>query len=210
MPIRVARIELGEIREHACARPMPTPDFTSFDPGYGQSESLQVGKRHSPSMDMHAAELGTAVECRKHLARIEQATAVEGAFEPLLLREVGLAEHDRHEIALLHAHPMLTRQYASYLDAELEDLRPEPLGALKLARLVGIVEDERMQVAVSGVEHVGDCEPVLIGELAHAGEHLGEAGARDSAVHAVIIRRDASHRGKGGLAPGPEQRPFLL
>src|SRR6516165_2231917 len=187
MPIRVARIERGEIREHACARPMPTPDFTSFNPGYGQSESLQVGKRHSPGMDMHAAELGTAVECRKHLARIEQATAVEGAFEPLLLREVGLAEHDRHEIALLHAHPVLAGQYSPYLDAELEDLGPEPFGALELAGLIGIVEDQRMQVAVSGVEHVGDRELELIGELSHAGEHLGKAGTRDGAVHAVII-----------------------
>jgi hypothetical protein len=34
MPVGVARIERSEIREHACARPMPTPDFSSFNPGY--------------------------------------------------------------------------------------------------------------------------------------------------------------------------------
>ena len=38
---------------------------------------------------MHAAELGAAVQLGEHLAGIEQALVVEGAFEALLLVEVG-------------------------------------------------------------------------------------------------------------------------
>jgi hypothetical protein len=54
---------------------------------------------------------------------------------------------------------VLAGQHAADLDAELEDVGAERLGALQLARLVGVVEDQRMQVAVAGVEHVGDAQP---------------------------------------------------
>ena len=54
------------------------------------SEPRNVGKRHAAGMHVHAAELGAAVQRRKHLAGIEQALVVEGAFEPLLLIEIGL------------------------------------------------------------------------------------------------------------------------
>jgi hypothetical protein len=36
---------------------------------------------------MHAAEFGAAMQHREHLAGIEQPTRIEGAFEPLLLRD---------------------------------------------------------------------------------------------------------------------------
>src|SRR5262245_56164518 len=64
------------------------------------SESREVGKCHSPGVHVHAAELGTAVVRRKNLAGIEQALVVEGALESLLLIEIGLREHRRHQVAL--------------------------------------------------------------------------------------------------------------
>ena len=52
---------------------------------------------------MHAAKFGAAAQGRKHLARIEQPFLVEGAFQSLLLVEIDLGEHDRHQITLLDA-----------------------------------------------------------------------------------------------------------
>ena len=41
-------------------------------------------------------------------------------------------------------------------------------------------------------------------------EHQRQLGARDGAVHAVVVRRDAADRGERGLAPGPEQHALVL
>src|SRR3546814_10551746 len=100
---------------------------------------------------------------------------------------------------------MLAGQHAADLDAELQDVGAEVLRLLQLARLVGVVEDERMQVAVAGVKDVGDAQAVARAELAHALQHQRQARARDGAVHAVVVRRDAADRREGRLAPGPER-----
>src|SRR3546814_12926529 len=63
---------------------------------------------------------------------------------------------DLHEVALLDADAVLAGHHAADLDAEPQDVGAEILRPLQFPRLVGVVEDERMQVAVAGVEHVGD------------------------------------------------------
>ena len=159
---------------------------------------------------MHAPQLGAAMEHGEHLAGIEQALGVEGAFQALLLGEIGLVEHLAHEVALFDAHAMLARQHAAHGDAEPQDIGAEGLGRLQLARLVGVIEDQRMKVAVAGVEHVGDAEPAGPRHLLHLRQHLRQAPARDGAVHAVVVGRDAAYRRKGRLAPGPEALAFGL
>ena len=67
-------------------------------------------------VDMHAAQFGASVELGKHLARIEQVLLVEGAFDPLLLLQVRLREHFRHQVALFHTNSMFARQYTADLD----------------------------------------------------------------------------------------------
>src|SRR5262249_41334425 len=57
------------------------------------SESRDIRERHLSAADVHAAELGAAVQRGKHLAGIEQALVVECAFQALLLVEVDLGEH---------------------------------------------------------------------------------------------------------------------
>ena len=169
------------------------------------------GTARCAGMHMHAAELGAAVQRRKHLAGIEQALGVEGAFEPLLLVEVDLGEHRRHQVALLDADAVLAGQHAADLDAEPQDVGAERLGALEFARLVGVVEDERMQVAVAGVEHVGDAQAVFLRQLAHALRAPAAACARGMVPSMqIIVRRDAADRRERRLAAGPEQQPLLL
>src|ERR1700720_4229681 len=102
--------------------------------------------RQPAAMDMDAAELGAAMELREDLAGIEQPVGVEGAFEAQLLIEIDLVEHDRHEVALLDADAVLAGEDAADLDAEPQYVRPERLGALELAGLVGVVKDERVKI----------------------------------------------------------------
>ena len=105
----------------------------------------------------------------------------------LLLFQVGLAEHDAHEVALLDADPMLAGQNAAHPDAEAQDFGAEFLGFFQFARRIGVIEDQRMQVAVAGVKYVGDGQAVLGGKLGYAGQNLGQPGPGNGAVHAVII-----------------------
>ena len=61
-----------------------------------RSESRQVGEGHSAGMNVEAAKFGAPMELRKNLAGIEQSIRVEGAFDPLLMRQVALVEHRSH------------------------------------------------------------------------------------------------------------------
>src|SRR5438552_17109296 len=67
-----------------------------------------------------------------------------------------------------------------------------------------------MQVAVAGVKHVRAAQRVLLLHLGDEVEHLAQALARNGAVHAVVIRRDASDRRERSLAPRPEAKPLGL
>ena len=73
-------------------------------------------------MDMHAAKFGTAMQRREHLAGIEQALRVERAFQALLLVEIDLAEHLRHQVALLDTDAMFAGQHTAKLDAAPKDI----------------------------------------------------------------------------------------
>ena len=72
----------------------------------------------------------------------------------------------------------------------------------------GVVEHERVEVAVAGVEDVADAEPVLARELADPPQHLGQLRPRDDAVLHVVVGRHPAHRREGALAAEPEQRPL--
>src|SRR5690242_1355793 len=64
------------------------------------SKPRQVGKGEPAILHVHMTLLNAGRQSRKHLARIEQAPGVEGAFETLLLVEISLGEHRRHQVAL--------------------------------------------------------------------------------------------------------------
>src|SRR5438876_6029822 len=102
------------------------------------SEARQLGVRKSAGVDMQPAEFGTTVKFRKYLPRVEQPIRIEGAFQSLLMLQIGLAEHAAHQVALLDADAMLTGEDAADLHAQLEDVGAERLGALELTRLIGV------------------------------------------------------------------------
>ena len=56
---------------------------------------------------------------------------------------------------------MLAGQHAAEFDADPQDIGAETFGPLHFAGLVGIVQDQRMQIAVAGMKHIGDAQIVL-------------------------------------------------
>ena len=155
-------------------------------------------------MDVHAAEFGAAMQGRDVLAGVEQAARVEGRLDRMEQRQLVGVELRAHLIDLLAADAVLAGDAAAHLHAQLENLAAQVFGAFQLTGLVGIEQDQRVHVAVAGVEHVGHAQSELLGQVGNALEHARQLAARDGAVHAVVIRRDTSNRREGILAPGPE------
>src|SRR3546814_2146453 len=87
---------------------------------------------------------------------------VERAFDALLLRKILLAEHLGHQVALLDADTVFAGEHPADLDAQPQNVAAERLGAIEFAGLVGVIEDQRMQVAVAGMEHVRYPEAVFL------------------------------------------------
>ena len=101
---------------------------------------------------------------------------------------------------------MLARERAARVDAGDEDRLGQLAGAFGLARHVLVVEDERVQVAVTGVEDVADPQAVLALELGDPAQHPGELRPRDDTVLDVVALADAAHGPEGRLAALPEER----
>src|SRR6185295_9376959 len=134
------------------ARRTGYPAFAGYDDGKMGELHLkprQIRKRELAAVHVHAAEFGAAVQRRKHFSGVEQPLRVEGAFQPLLLVEIDFGKHLRHQVALLDADAVLAGQHAAEFDAGAQDIGAERLRPLHLAGLVGVVEDQRMQIAVA-------------------------------------------------------------
>ena len=83
---------------------------------------------------------------------------------------------------------------------------PGRVHALPDAGLAPVEHEQRMQVAVAGVEHVHHDDVVRVGDLVHAPQHLDELGARHDRVVQVVVGRDARDRAERRLAALPQQR----
>ncbi|MNZ97488.1 hypothetical protein D3C78_1167290 [compost metagenome] len=99
---------------------------------------------------------------------------------------------------------MLARHGAAHGHAGLEDVGTEQLAAVQLVGVVGIEQDQRVQVAVARVEHVGAAQLVLFLHLLDGQQDVGQALARNGRVHAHVVGADAAARGESVLAPAPE------
>ena len=63
----------------------------------------------------------------------------------------------------------------------------EGLGPFQLVGDVGVVEDQRMQVAVAGMEDVGDFQTLVRANLRNFGQNFGQPRQRNGAVHTVVV-----------------------
>src|SRR5215204_1245848 len=164
------------------------------------SKPLRQAGRLERVLPVLARYLAAETRRRHHLAGVREAGGIERAAQPLERVEVGLAEHLRHVLLLVDADAVLAGDRAARLQARVEDPAGELLGALGLALVAAVEADERMEVAVAGVEDVGDDHPVLLRQRVDRLQHLGQLGARDHAVLHEVVRRHPAHRRERGLA----------
>src|SRR5436309_2695082 len=98
--------------------------------------------RHWPCSASVASSCASGVPQRAHLLM-------------LLGREL-----HTHRAQLLDAHAVLAGDGAAQAHAGLEDVGAEALAAMQLIGIVGVEEDQRVQVAVAGMEHVDAAQAV--------------------------------------------------
>jgi hypothetical protein len=111
------------------------------------------------------------------------------------------AELHAHRVELLDAHAVLAGDGAAHRDAGLQDVGAEQLAAVQLVGVVGVEQDQRVQVAVAGVEDVAAAQAVLLLHRGDREQHVGQALARDGRVHAHVVGADAPAAGKAFLRP---------
>src|SRR5262245_26822698 len=101
---------------------------------------------------------------REHLAGVAASGGIEHRLDRRHRREVSLGEDPRHEVTLLETDAVFAGNRAPHLHARAHDLGPRRQHPLFLPRLPGIVEDVRMEVAVTRVEDVADAKGVRVGD----------------------------------------------
>src|SRR5512134_3978984 len=187
-------------------RPLVLPGATKAPPAasVSPSEPGKIRVRQRAAANDHPSELGATLQRGDVLAGVEQAGRVERPLDAAEALELRAGELRAHLVDLLDADAVLAGDRAADLDALLEHLAGELLGAMQLVRVVRVEQDQRVQVAVAGVEDVRAAQAVLALQFGDELQHRAEARARNRAVHAVVVGRDAAHRRERGLPAGPE------
>lgn len=116
---------------------------------------LKLRKRQLAGVHVQRPEFGATPKRRDRFAGVEKTVGVEGAFDGMELFKLLGRELDTHLVQLLDPHAMLPGDGAAGLDANLENLPAERFRPFQLTGGIGVIEDERMQVAVARMEDVG-------------------------------------------------------
>src|ERR1043166_5693047 len=155
-------------------------------------------------------EIRAALGAWEKLVRIAAAFRVEDTPQGTHRIEVVLRELLFHEINFLGADAVLACHAPAELDALQQNIVP---GLQRAAHLVGvsfIVKDERVDIAVAGVENVWDAQAVFLAAGADELHDLRQAGARNHAVLCEKIRAEPANGAEGPLPGLPEVGPFLV
>ena len=105
---------------------------------------------------------------------------------------------------------MLTGQNTAHFHTAAQDVSAKILGPFQFTGLIRIKQNQRMQIAITGMEHIGDTQPIFLAERRHSYHHVRQSPTWNGAIHAQIIRRNPSNSWKSRFTSGPEQVAFLL
>ena len=105
---------------------------------------------------------------------------------------------------------MLSGDGSSQPYAEPQDLTGEFLCPLKLAIDPAIIENQRVEVAVSGMEYVSYTKAVTRAKLFYFPQRLTKTTTGDHPILHQEVRAEPPGCGKGALPSLPDPGPFLL
>ena len=120
------------------------------------SEAIGQAGRFDGMLTIWAGNLAAQAWRRQHLARIAEPTRVDRVAQLLHHVEVIVGEHARHVVLLVRADAVLAGDRAAGFDAVCEDLAGHFFRQRRLPRNPLVVADQRVEVAIAGVEDVAD------------------------------------------------------
>src|SRR5688572_14442078 len=103
-------------------------------------------------------DLSAQARRRQHLAGIAETLWIDRVAQLLHHVEIVGGKHPRHVVLLVRADAMLTGNRPAGLDTVLQNLSGDLLGERRLPRNALVVADQRMQIAVAGVEDIADAQ----------------------------------------------------
>src|SRR5262249_25169133 len=124
----------------------------------------------------------------EELLGVEGAARIEGVLESGHRGEVFAGEDEGQVVAFFGADAVLAGEGAADLDAIGQDLLAGAEDPFDVAFAVAVEEHERVEIAVAGVENVGDAEVEVARDLADALQRGGEFGAGNDGVVQVVVR----------------------
>ena len=138
-------------------------------------------------------------------AGVEGGIGIEGVVDAAHEIEIGVGENERHELGLFHADAMFAGERAADFEAVADDLGGGLHSAFELRGIARIVEDDGVEVAVTGVKNIADLKAELRADLLNAAKGLRKLRTRDDAIEDVIAGREAAECSESVLAPFPEE-----
>ncbi len=151
-----------------------------------------------------AFSLNTARAAGEHLGWVAPALGVERAPDRHHRGQVLGGEQLGHEFHLFDSDPMFAGNAASHRDAFIEDLVAGQQDPFDLVLVAFVKEQDRMDVAVAGMEDIGDPQVVPQTNLSDESQNMGQfgAGTTPSCVQYVGLRRP--------IAPKADLRLFHM
>ncbi len=153
---------------------------------------------------------GRGLVTRQHFAPVGQFQGINLAADFIHHRQIGLVEHVAHVLQLFHAHAMFAGNRTAQVDAHVQDLAGQRFGPFQRTGLAAVVENQRVQVAIPGVEDIGDAQVILFAQRFNFGERVPQPAARHHPILDNVVRAQPPDRGKGTLAPLPDPGPVRV
>src|SRR2546427_7977717 len=122
----------------------------------------------------------------QELSGIHDAVRIKRPLHTLHRHQVGVGKHPAHVLPLFDSHPMFACDGAPGFDAGAKDLLARPHHLVHDSRLAGIEEDDRVQIAIPGVEQVADGQAVRFLNIDHLAHDVGELVAGHDTVMQVV------------------------
>ncbi len=115
-----------------------------------------------------------------------------------------------HRFLLLVTDTVLAGDGPAQLGADFHNI---PAGLVRLLQLLGtprIKHQQRVQIAVAGVEDVADRTTIFFGDFSNALQGFGQPAPQHAAVVDQVVRRQVADGPKGTAPPLPEQVALRL
>ena len=123
---------------------------------------------------------------------------------------VDIGEQVVHEALFLDPDAVLPGQDAARIERDPQDLGPGGMNPFEYTVDPGVEHQERMQVAVAGVEHVEHDHVVAVGDVVDLLEGVGKGATGNDGVVEVVVGGDLGDGAERGLAALPEQHALLV